>query len=196
MSHFPRLVDKIKKQGKEFFVMAEKFVLNNRDEIAEQLTDMLMQFDKAANQYQTDVYLYYNKETQTATLDTFTNVGGNSWLDDDHYVLHRDKEHYEGTAWDWCQSVGEYLDVLKVSEKDLKAAVIKYLALDEEDAEDYELDLTDIESFIKNNEQYRETLFQAYCSSVDENRSVYYDNAVHIVDRFVEETNENRDYHD
>ena len=59
-----------------------KVVLNmktikNRAEVIEQLTDMLMQYDKDLRDYQVDIYLYYDKDSQTAELDTFTSVGGN-----------------------------------------------------------------------------------------------------------------------
>ena len=55
------------------------FTIKNREEIVDKLVDMLVQFDKDCNSYQTDVYLYYDKENQTAELDTFVNVGGNSY---------------------------------------------------------------------------------------------------------------------
>ena len=48
--------------------------ITNREEIVEQLTEMLIQFDKDARMYQTDVYLYYDSENQTAELDTFVMV--------------------------------------------------------------------------------------------------------------------------
>ena len=62
--------------------------IKNREEIVDKLVDMLVQFDKDCNSYQTDVYLYYDKENQSAELDTFVNVGGNSWLNDDHYTIY------------------------------------------------------------------------------------------------------------
>ena len=58
--------------------------LKNREAIVEELAEMLKKFDMQLNAYQTDVYLYYDEEKQTAELDTFINVGGRSWLNDDH----------------------------------------------------------------------------------------------------------------
>ena len=76
--------------------------IKNYDEIRENLADMLVQFDKDANtDYQTDVYLYYDEKEKTARLDTFVNVGGNSWLNDDHKTIYTDKEHYNSGLKDF-----------------------------------------------------------------------------------------------
>lgn len=47
------------------------FVLKNREEIVAQLAAILRKFDVDCNKYDTDVYLYYNDDTQTAELETF-----------------------------------------------------------------------------------------------------------------------------
>lgn len=69
-------------------------IINNREEIVEKLAEMLVSFAKARNLYQTDVYLYYDVATCTASLGTYDNIGGNSWLDDDHYTIYIDHPHY------------------------------------------------------------------------------------------------------
>lgn len=53
-------------------------VIKNRNEIVEKLAEMLYQFEVEHTGYQEDVYLYIDKDGN-ATLDTFVNVGGNSW---------------------------------------------------------------------------------------------------------------------
>mgnify|MGYP005907634907 CR=1 FL=1 len=40
--------------------------LKNREAIVEELAEMLKKFDMQLNAYQTDVYLYYDEEKQTA----------------------------------------------------------------------------------------------------------------------------------
>lgn len=67
--------------------------IKNRDEIVSELAEKLMQFDCMLNHYQTDVYAYI-AEDGTVTLADFDNVGGNSWLNDDHYIMYTDREHY------------------------------------------------------------------------------------------------------
>ena len=48
--------------------------LKNREAIVAKLAEMLKKFDLELNRYNTDVYLYYDKEKQTAELDTFINA--------------------------------------------------------------------------------------------------------------------------
>ena len=68
--------------------------IRNREEVVDELTELIMQFERDHNPFQTDVYMYIG-EDGNATLNTFINVGGNSWLDDDHITIYRDKPHYD-----------------------------------------------------------------------------------------------------
>ena len=81
-------------------IMKKIININNREEIVEQLAEMLVSFAKARNLYQTDVYLYYDEATCTASLDKYENVGGNSWLDDAHYTIYIDRPHYDDEECD------------------------------------------------------------------------------------------------
>jgi len=162
--------------------------ITNREEIVEQLTEMLMQFDKEANtRYPTDVYLYYDSENQTAELDTFANVGGNSWLNDDHYTIYTDKEHYDGDMWSRYQSVEELAEYAEIPLDELREKVIERLKLDEDEAEDFELDYYEAREFFKANDEYMEKLQAAYEECIDDMRSDYADRAEEILNRFEEE---------
>lgn len=157
-------------------------LIKNREEIIEQLTEMLIQFDKDCNTYQTDVYLYYDKENQTAKLDTFVNVGGNSWLDDDHYIIYRDSEHYE-TFWNWYQDSTEFANALDLDNTELEFEVRQALDIDV----DCEVDWHDCRDYLKQNDEYVETLQAIYNDYLDELRSDYIEKAELIMDRFDEE---------
>lgn len=160
--------------------------IKNREEIIEQLTDMLIQFDKNLANFQTDVYLYYNKEERTATLDTFVNVGGNSWLDDDHYTIYCDKEHYED-VFEWFNNVQELAECLEISVKQLCSEVIAYYEFGGEEAAEYELTFDDACQYLKKKENYMEKLTATYCDGLDEIRSDYVTKAELIIERFEEE---------
>ena len=69
--------------------------ISNYDQILDELVNLLIDFDFDQNEYQTDVYMYIGEDGK-ARLDTFINVGGNSWLNDDHITIYSDKPHYEG----------------------------------------------------------------------------------------------------
>ena len=156
--------------------------IKNREAIVEELAEMLIQFDKDCNGYQTDVYLYYDEENQTAELDTFVNVGGNSWLDDDHYTIYRDKEHYE-SFWDWYQDSTEFADILEIPNTKLEYETRQYHEYDE----DSELDWTDFKDYLKSVDEYVEKLQQAYNDYIDEIRPDYVKKANDIMERFDEE---------
>lgn len=160
--------------------------IKNREEIIEQLTDMLIQFDKDLASYQTDVYLYYNKEEQTATLDTFVNVGGNSWLDDDHHTIYCDQEHHED-VFDWYNNVQELAENSEISVEQLRSEVIAYYELDEEAAAEYNLTFDDAQEYLKKKDNYMEKLTAAYRDGLDEMRSDYTTKAELIIERFEEE---------
>ena len=73
--------------------------INNYNAIAEELTNMLIDLDVDHNDFQIDIYLYI-REDGNAYLYQFTNVGGNSWLDDDHILVYQDKPHYDDIPFD------------------------------------------------------------------------------------------------
>lgn len=157
--------------------------IKNREQIIEQLTEMLIQFDKDMNGYQTDVYLYYNKENQIAELNTFVNVGGNSWLDDDHYTIYTDKEHYE-TVWNWFNNSTEIADVLEYptyTEFDYDVRQALEIEADEDIAwEDYIV-------YVKSNDDYMEKIYAAYKECIDDMRFEYAEKAEEIMKQFEDE---------
>ena len=160
--------------------------IKNREEIVEQLTEILMGFAKDLNRYQTDVYLYYDEESQTAKLDTFVNVGGNSWLDDDHYTIYRDHEHYDD--WTDCYTeVSDFVLGLDMVWKALEAETKDYLDLDEDEKEDYNVEYFEVRDYIKSREDYRDKLIQVYESYIDETRPEYVEEAERIISGWEEE---------
>lgn len=154
--------------------------IKNRDEIIEQLAKMLIQFDKDMNGYQTDVYLYYNKENQTATLDTFVNVGGNNWLDDDHYTIYCDKEHYEN-VFNWYNNVQELAESLEISLDQLRTETMAYLEIDEAD---YELTYDDAREYLETKAEYMDKLKSAYFDGLDEMQADYISKAELLLKEF------------
>ena len=82
--------------------------LKNKEAVLEALIEQIKEFEISLNEYQTDVYLYIDDDGN-GTIDTFTNVGGNSWLNDDHFTIYRDREHHNtmmdelinGTSYRW-----------------------------------------------------------------------------------------------
>ena len=154
--------------------------LKNRKEIVEQLTNLLIDFAKSCNQYQTDVYLYYNEEDKTAELDTFVNVGGNSWLDDDHYTIYCDNEHHEDWSDYYCNN-GDFAWGLDMSVGDFDKEVLDFLDLDDDEKDDYKVEWYDEYRYVTSRDDYKEKLIVVYKECVDEHRTDYAEQAESII---------------
>lgn len=144
-------------------------ILKNRGTLVNELAEMLMQFDKDCNQYQTDVYFYYDNRTQTGSLDTFVNVGGNSWLDDDHITIYTDKEHYDDGAYSWIQNEYEMADILGIDIEQLIQEAKKACGYED----DEEIPYNEIERYVKSVEEYNDALWEAYYESIEDYASEY-----------------------
>ena len=140
-------------------------IIKNRDKLVEEMSEMLLRFDEECNNYHTDVYFYYDDETQTATLDTFVNVGGNSWLDDDHITIYTDNPHYDDGAYSWYQSEQEFADTLGISLEQLYSETRAYHKLDD----DEEVEYYEIERYIQNNEEYDDKITESYSEHLKQN---------------------------
>lgn len=112
--------------------------LINHSEVLDALIEQLTDFERENNPYQTDVYLYI--EDGKGTIDTFTNVGGNSWLNDDHFTIYTDKQHndsiYElisSDGWKWAvDELAEYMERPEFEKEIIEALTAE---MDDEDKE-------------------------------------------------------------
>lgn len=162
--------------------------IKNREELIKQLTEMLMEFAKDCNQYQTDVYLFYVKETQTAKLDTYPDCSYPDNVDDDNvYIIYSDKQHYENWS-DYYTETADFAWGLDMSNDDFEKQVIEYLDLDEDDKEDYQIEYIDALNYVKSREDYMDKLIEAYNESIDELRTDYAEQAEQIISEWEEET--------
>lgn len=156
-------------------------VIKNRNEIVEKLAEMLYQFEVEHTGYQEDVYLYIDKDGN-ATLDTFVNVGGNSWKNDDHYTIYRKPE--------WCNgkiSVNEMFsdidDIAKVLDMTSEEMIKEAADYFEEDV-DY-IGYSEVCQYIVENDY--ETLEQAWKNSLLDCMSEYTAQAEQIIEQFEDE---------
>ena len=161
--------------------------IKNRDEIIEQLTELLMTLAKECNRYQTDIYLYFDRDTNTATLDTFVNVGGNSWLDDDHYTIYCDREHYEDLRdiFCFCED-GDFVEGLDMSIEDFDKEALVFLDLDEDEKDDYEIEQCDRYRYVMSRDDYRDKLWEVYEEYIDEQKAEYAEQAEEIISNWEE----------
>lgn len=159
-----------------------KIVIKNRAEIVEKLAEILHQFDVKHTNYQEDVYMYVD-DNGNAKLDTFVNVGGNSWLDDNHYTLYRKHEWCFGkiNPEEMFSTIEDFADYLELTKDELIKAAADYF---EEDDLDY-IGYTEVCRYLV--ETSGNELEQAWKDMCDDLTGVYMENAEQILEQFEEE---------
>ena len=162
--------------------MKKTITIKNAADILKQLEDLLIQFDLDLNRYQTDVYLYI-KEDGSAYLQTFLNVGGNSWIQDDHITIYSDKEHFD-SEYDSFDSISTYADLLGITPDELTETVRHWMY--EEDGEDFEIYLSDIQLYFQNHSDLDSLVINAYHDLINdlESEGVYREKACMILNEF------------
>ncbi len=169
-------------------------IIKNREQVVDELTDMLVNFEKELNAYDTDVYAYFNTETKEVTLDTFVNPGGNSWLNDNSDTIYTDKQH-NNSIFDSYDNEGDLLAAATNENKEKSEAIMneikKQIAEDEDiDIEDVSVSYFDVRDYIENNDELMENLSNAYSDLIDEMRPEYAEQAENIVDKYEEKLKE------
>ena len=155
--------------------------IKNREQVIEQLAEILMQLAKECHRYQTDIYMYID-ENGNGSLNTFVNVGGNSWLDDDHYTIYSDKEHFDAYNGYYNDADTEFFaEICGFPVDQLEKETCEYLGWDADD----EVDSSDVYKYCTNT--YWEQLQAAYEDAIDEYSSEYYENAEIIFSNFEED---------
>ena len=135
---------------------AENMTINNYDEVREQLIEELKDLELRKPNYQTDIYLYID-ESGNGKIDTFVNVGGNSWINDDHITIYCDKEHYNTimddlsdgeSAWNWLiNELENYFKISGIKEQLFKHLIKTFNEDGDGDAKEYYKDLSDFEYY-------------------------------------------------
>lgn len=154
-----------------------KAIENNEGKLVDDLAELLWEFAKNMRPYQTDVYLYLDEEGKPY-LDTFVNVGGNSWLNDDHLVIYRDEEHHDSIFEPW-DNIGDLADAVKMTKEELVAKV----RADREICEDEDVEFWDCTQYIKDHDNLMDELQASYEEILNEYSGDFRDQAQDIVDR-------------
>ena len=164
--------------------------IKNYKAVVAKLTAMIVQLYKDCLPHPTDIYLYYDEETQTAELDTFLNVGGNSWLNDDHYTIYTDEgSHDSDEMWEFYQdNIQTIADAIGISEKQLASEIRQYLDEDE----DYSPTIADVMDYAESNDDYMDKLTVSYHEYLDNDfaHDVISPEAERIINDYIAKMNE------
>lgn len=101
-------------------------VLKNAQELKAELRETLIRFAIDCNSYQTDVYLYIDEKSQTGELYNFQNIGGNSWLEDDHITVYTDHASTED-FYDVFNDISEVAESVGMTEAEIEVMALQRL---------------------------------------------------------------------
>lgn len=156
--------------------IADEDVININNLVSE-FAVILRKFEIDLNPYQTDVYFYYDPNTKIGRLETFVNVGGNSWINDDHITIYRDLPHYDD-VYDYFNDISEFADALEISENDLIKAVRKF----KDFGINFPVDRLDIIDYIKSDDKLADKVTAYYIDYyVDEYEAEFLSKAQEIL---------------
>lgn len=131
--------------------------LVNREDVLDQIVDLMIEHQINYTRYQQDVYLYID-DAGVGTVDIFANVGGQSWIDDDHITVCC--MHARTTNWTDCYTDEESIaNGLGCSYNHLIDSVREWLEVDTGDHyEADEIEYNDVYEYIKAHEPLLEKL--------------------------------------
>ena len=157
--------------------------MKNLDAVRETLKELLRKFDVDCNKYQTDIYAYYNQEEDTVEIDTFVNVGGNSWLNDDHIFVYADKPHYDSLVDMLITEESDFSDAASMSLEDYKKKVAEHLEIDVDDIDFYDLKSYAIEFY---NDEIEEMAREAFDDNVVPEYTYIIDDMIETIESAIE----------
>lgn len=156
-------------------------IIKNADQIRRDLIQILIDDAVDLPGYQRDVYMYVDDD-DNATLDLFTNVGGNSWLDDDHYCLTTLPEHLDHIT-DYFETDADLADALGMTEQELRQRTLDYF----DRGDEFEFDDVDLYDMCKYAEtEHFDRLIVWMREHCDEIRSEFAEQADEIIRTFNE----------
>ena len=147
--------------------------IENLDEIRNELVKILISADEERRRYQVDVYLYIDSDGN-GELSEYVNVGGNSWLDDDHITLYRIKQSYDDVE-DLYTSIEEICDAAGIPVDETVSRIAA-----EKDCDADEVGYFDVRDYVASN--YHDAILADYRAWRDD--SVYRDQADAIIEAF------------
>lgn len=150
--------------------------IKNREEIVQELAQIMMQSDIECRPYQTDVYMYIDRETSEAHLDTFTNAGGNSWLNDDHLTVWIDRQHLENHL-DYFETIEEIADALDMTSDELRVMAVQTLYAPEDGMTFADMTWSDVYQMIRQTDELNDKLREAYAEAIRDHEPEYIEQA-------------------
>lgn len=142
--------------------------LANEKQIRADIEKILIDFEVEFFPHQQDIYLYVDSYG-IGKVETFTNVGGNSWLSDDHFTLYSDRGIRDKSSIFEGYDFTGIIDALGLDADEVIKAAIEAGTIDEEEAEEIKGNnqiIYEMQNFLLDN--YESELIDIYKSDVEE----------------------------
>ncbi|MBR4320645.1 MAG: hypothetical protein IKI37_11865 [Oscillospiraceae bacterium] len=156
--------------------------IKNYEETVETLARMMAELEKETHPYWTDIYLYLSDDG-VATLCEYQNVGGNSWLDDNHYTIYRNPASCDGVLDRYfldCEA-SDFAEILNIPAEELLDAAAKFSGLDDGEIPD----LCEVKEYLRSDSAHMAVLQAVYEESIDEMHDEYAECARCLINDFV-----------
>lgn len=161
--------------------------LKNRQAVIDQIVGMLMAHDIDHTCYQEDIYLYID-DKGVGTVETFTNVGGNSWLDNDHITVYCMKEDHSDWT-DFAPNMSDIAEVLGWSLNSLKERTAAWMCESGWQYDAKDVNYQDVRQFIDQHPVLLNQIKDAEEQYIKHNLcSEYQDKAEMLLDEALKET--------
>lgn len=143
--------------------------IKNRSEVVERLAELMAKFEAECATYDIDIYAYYNDETGEVELTGYDNIGGNSWINDNHITLYTVKGSNCGLLGsEFYATVEDIADGLCMTAEELLKETIDDGLIDEdeeiEDADDFKHEIC---KYVKSMHSYMDMLQSVYKDAFD-----------------------------
>lgn len=159
--------------------------LKNYDELIPQIARMMLDHDKDHTSYQEDIYLYVDSDGN-GSLELFQNVGGNSWLDDDHYTVCSLPERY--TDWtDTFQDIDSVADALGWTVETLRERAAAWVSEKFYTCDSADVDFHVVNEFINAHAPLLDKMYEADVQQFEDAFFDYVNAATEILDGFLQE---------
>lgn len=160
--------------------------LKNYDELIPQIARMMLDHYKNHTCYQQDINLYVNADG-VGRLELFDNVGGTSWIDDDHYTLCSLPEC--NTDWtDTVQDLCSIADALGCTQETLLDCTAEWVSKSTGwNRYAADIEFNEVRDFINEHYRLRVKIDDVEAQRFEDAFSDYVDEATEILDGFLQE---------
>lgn len=141
-------------------------MITNRNEVFDKLVEILKRLEIEMRPFETDVYAYYDSETGMVELMEYENVGGHSYLDDQHYTMHCCPDSSCKDIFDVYTDEEDIIYIISDCDEKKAQKLTEEIKIWAEE-NDCDFDYHAVEIYVKRNDSLLKILEEAYADYVN-----------------------------